>query len=553
MSRDVVERGDVAKAFDIIEVELRSILDGVKAANGGIRSAAERANGAMGRIRDHTRTLSGLTGETQDASKVLADISRDLETAAAEIGRQVALASQLIDKAVETSGAASRTVQRLAQSSSEIGDIIGVISSIASQTNLLALNATIEAARAGEAGRGFAVVASEVKSLATETQRATDQVKSRVKSLRDDAAASIGAVTDVTNVIDSIRPVFSAVAGAVDEQSASIAEVSRSAAKSASVVERVSAAALRIDAEASAAEAINASTNLSGQAIDRLATRIMIVLRENDVANRRSEERHPVNWETRLTVGGTPVVCRTIDISKRGVRLRGDQLAGLSVGQVIEPEIGHLGRLTGRVVAANSEGVHVAVTALPGPMEQALTRFIAESEADNQTLVDRAKGVVQKIEAAFAGGLQARALSEADLFDTAYVENPGTDPVQYAVRYLEFAERTLMPIQETTFSLDPRLAFCAAVDGNGYLPVHNRAYAQTPRPGDRDWNNANCRNKRIFDDRAGLAAAKTSKPFLIQSYPRDMGGGVVIMMKEVDVPIIVAGRRWGALRMAYKI
>jgi methyl-accepting chemotaxis protein len=85
------------------------------------------------------------------------------------------------------------------------------------------------------------------------------------------------------------------------------------------------------------------------------------------------------------------------------------------------------------------------------------------------------------------------------------------------------------------------------------LPVHHRAYSQPQRSGDVTWNTAHSRNRRIFDDRAGLAAARNTRPYLIQSYPRDMGTGTAIMLREIDVPIRVFGRHWGAFRTSYRL
>ena len=100
--------------------------------------------------------------------------------------------------------------------------------------------------------------------------------------------------------------------------------------------------------------------------------------------------------------------------------------------------------------------------------------------------------------------------------------------------------------------LDSRVVFCAAVDRNGYLPTHNRIFSQRQRPDDRVWNMANCRNRRIFNDRAGLSAARTSREYLLQTYDREMGNGVVVTLKEIDVPIQVHGRHWGAVRLAFR-
>lgn len=97
------------------------------------------------------------------------------------------------------------------------------------------------------------------------------------------------------------------------------------------------------------------------------------------------------------------------------------------------------------------------------------------------------------------------------------------------------------------------MVFCAAIDLNGYLPVHNTKYAHPQRPRDVAWNTANSRNRRIFDDRAGLLAARNTRPFLVQVYQRDLGGGQLVMMKEIDAPIMVKGRHWGGFRTSYKL
>ena len=97
------------------------------------------------------------------------------------------------------------------------------------------------------------------------------------------------------------------------------------------------------------------------------------------------------------------------------------------------------------------------------------------------------------------------------------------------------------------------MTFCATVDRNGYLPVHNRKYSQPQRTGEKIWNTAHSRNRRIFDDRAGLVAGRNVRPYIIQVYPRDMGNSVTIVMREIDSPISVFGKHWGGFRSAYKI
>jgi methyl-accepting chemotaxis protein len=144
-------------------------------------------------------------------------------------------------------------------------------------------------------------------------------------------------------------------------------------------------------------------------------------------------------------------------------------------------------------------------------------------------------------------------LTQQDLFDNDYLPIDGTDPIQHRTRFLESFEEILPPIQEPLLAGDPRMVFCATVDRNGYLPVHNRIYSLPQRPGEIDWNIAHSRNRRIFDDRAGLTAARNVRPYIVQVYPRDMGNGVTIMMREVDAPIRIFGKHWGGFRTAYRL
>ena len=153
----------------------------------------------------------------------------------------------------------------------------------------------------------------------------------------------------------------------------------------------------------------------------------------------------------------------------------------------------------------------------------------------------------------FENGVASGAISIDDMFDTDYVEIAGTNPVQYRTRILDWADRALPPFQEAFLAKDPRMAFCAMIDRNGYLPVHNKIYSHPQRPGDVAWNTANSRNRRIFNDPAGLAAGRNQRSYLIQSYARDMGNGNTVMMREIDVPIRVKGRHWGGFRTAYKL
>ncbi|OAN81292.1 hypothetical protein A8B78_09105 [Jannaschia sp. EhC01] len=156
-----------------------------------------------------------------------------------------------------------------------------------------------------------------------------------------------------------------------------------------------------------------------------------------------------------------------------------------------------------------------------------------------------------QIAALFEAGLDSGQISERDLFDRTYTPIAGTRPPQVLAPFTRYTDNVLPAVQDPVLDMSDRIIFCAAVDVNGYLPTHNKAFS-APQGEDEVWNAAHCRNRRIFDDRVGLKSGKNTAPFLMQTYLRDMGGGQHVLMKDVSAPIMVRGRHWGGLRMGLK-
>jgi methyl-accepting chemotaxis protein len=179
---------------------------------------------------------------------------------------------------------------------------------------------------------------------------------------------------------------------------------------------------------------------------------------------------------------------------------------------------------------------------------------VAESgiETEDTPLIRHCIATAGDIAALFEQQIDAGKMSMSDLFDENYQPIPGTDPVQHMTRFVQHTDRLLPDFQEAMLDFDPRVTFCAAIDRNGFLPTHNHIYSQ-PQSADPVWNAGNCRNRRIFNDRTGLAAGRNTKPFLLQTYRRDMGGGNFTLMKDLSAPILVNGRHWGGLRIGFKI
>lgn len=179
--------------------------------------------------------------------------------------------------------------------------------------------------------------------------------------------------------------------------------------------------------------------------------------------------------------------------------------------------------------------------------------FVAESGVDtpDTKIVGIAKETADAISSLFDEAVARGQIGRGDLFDEDYRPLPGTDPQQVTTRFTAFTDRVLPALQEPVLARDPRIVFCAAVDRNGYLPTHNKIYSQ-PQGADPVWNAAHCRNRRIFNDRTGLAAGRNRRKFLLQTYRRDMGDGNYVLMKDASVPIRVGGEHWGGLRIGFK-
>lgn len=167
-------------------------------------------------------------------------------------------------------------------------------------------------------------------------------------------------------------------------------------------------------------------------------------------------------------------------------------------------------------------------------------------------MIELVQSTAQKMGAALAAAIDRGQIDQDALFDMRYQEIPDTNPTQVMARFTRLTDQIFPQFQEPVLDEDPRIVFCAAVDRNGYLPTHNKKFS-LPQGKDAVWNAANSRNRRIFNDRVGLSAGRNVEPFLMQIYRRDMGGGNFAMMKDLSAPILVKGRHWGGLRLAYKI
>jgi methyl-accepting chemotaxis protein len=245
-----------AERAEAIRRTQREALGGIaEEVRGSVATIASRLMQSAQIMRSSTSTVTANTGKTRDKiTSVVTDLNatagdikavagavQELANSIGAISGQTAQVTRVTDDATARSADAQKRAEQLAANTKQIGEIAGLIASIADQTNLLALNATIEAARAGEAGRGFAVVAQEVKALATQTGKATEEIDRQVNAIREASTHMVQSVHDITETIANINGITSAIAGAVEEQSTATAQISTSLARASSGTEHVTA------------------------------------------------------------------------------------------------------------------------------------------------------------------------------------------------------------------------------------------------------------------------------------------------------------------------
>ena len=451
---------------------------------------------------------------------------RDVADAAGAVGLEVADIAGVVESVSDTVEAQSRAFASLSEAN---GEMIAATRQIGSAVATAEQVAKSTAAQMAASRRAMDSAQSAIGALL----EAIGAIKADASALGQSltsvgrVAADIEAIARQTNLLALNATIEAARAGEAGKGFAVVATEVKALAKRTSEATNVIAQTL---------------ADLTGKANQLL---------EN--AARSIARAEGVQAETG-TIGD---VIQTVDRAFREV--------DAETGRIAEAA-GQIDRRVGRFVEV-LDGLAGGVKATSGNLQQArerLNKLVGISE--NLVGLTAASGIATIdtpfIEAAKSAAAQATALFEtairdgrltmADLFDEQYQPIAGSNPAQVMTRFVNLTDRVLPEVQEPVLGLDPRVVFCAAIDRNGYLPTHNRKFSQS-QGSDPVWNAANCRNRRMFNDRVGLAAGRNTKPFLLQTYRRDMGGGAFAPMKDVSAPIFVQGRHWGGVRIGYKI
>jgi methyl-accepting chemotaxis protein len=280
-------RAAIDAAIGTFRPQVEKLLSSVSSSATAMRSTASDLFGSSGQTSQRAESAVHAFHEASANVETAAVAADELSHSIAEISRQLAHTSNIVELATGEARATNDEIAGLAEGAQKIGDVIKLIRDIAGQTNLLALNATIEAARAGEAGRGFAVVASEVKSLAVQTAKATEDIASHILGVQNSTAGAVDAIRQIVARMNEINQFTAAVAAAVEQQNAATGEISHNVAGAAQgtgsvvvVLGEVAGAATETSASASvvrdASETVEAAVSNLRLEVEDFLTKVAV-------------------------------------------------------------------------------------------------------------------------------------------------------------------------------------------------------------------------------------------------------------------------------------
>ncbi len=403
---------------------------------------------------------------------------------------------------------------------------------------------------------------AEVRGLIDDSSKASERSAQAVGALSVQvkdihvAQAGIGSVSAAgLGAVDRVRVAVEDVGREVGEVVSTLRDVARAAESITQIALQTRLVAFNASVEAKRAGDAGRGFGVVADAVKDLAGKVEFsskeIMRTVGVLDKRIDTlAHEIRFDANAAQQGefhaalADVRAAVTSIIQAAEQSR-TTCSGLDAQMTgIAAEMGRTGRALGAAMKRSETFLDVS---------EHLIELVAECgiETEDTPFIDAAIAAADQIAGLLEVAVANGSISVQHLFDEAYQPMPRTNPAQHTTRFVVVADKLFPQVQERMLALSPKVVFCIAVDRNGYVATHNRKYNQ-PQRGDLAWDSANSRYRRIFNDRTGLASARNERPFLLQTYRRDMGGGSFIVMKEAAAPITVNGRHWGGLRVAFK-
>jgi methyl-accepting chemotaxis protein len=344
------------------------------------QTLSQAASSASAEAVSASQASMGAAGNAQAVAAAAEQLSASIR----EISQQTQRTSTIAAETADAAQRSDRDIAGLAEAAQRIGSVIELIRAIADQTNLLALNATIEAARAGESGRGFAIVASEVKTLATQTAKATEEIAVQIGSMQTSTRVAVDSIRTITHKVAEIHSLTSSIAAAVEQQDAATREISQNVLMAA---DGSRVAARNVDGVTSASEQTRRESDQVLGTADQLA-----VVANNltvavdafvqgvgaDLNERRRSARHAIDHPVVVSCGQDRHDGRMIDVSLTGTRIAG--VPGLAAGARVTLDFG-AGPVAASVAWANESAAGLEFAQALAAMPEVLNASLAIHKA----------------------------------------------------------------------------------------------------------------------------------------------------------------------------
>ncbi|ACB33890.1 methyl-accepting chemotaxis sensory transducer [Leptothrix cholodnii SP-6] len=443
---------------------------------------------------------------------------------------------------------APRTVRSHAHADTEVGDRHAVdnalVQRLASQVSQIGRDA---AQARGAIEDTQKLVVSQVESLGQLNQQ-LEHVQGAQLAIGDATAASVKAVAHARAVAQQVA---SEVAGIVSV----LQQVSTAAADITQIALQTRLVAFNAMVEAKRAGEAGRGFGVVADAVKDLAGRVEVSSKTIMGTLTQLDQRiEAFSQDIRVEPGVEPtrgIHLAFAHVEAGVVRINDAATASRSTCAAVSDKTQHLGQEMQHAMVSLDAAMGCSDRFL-NLSEQLIDELAGSgAQTEDTPFIQAVQDGAARIAATFEQALADGRITLADLFDDQYRPIANTHPAQHLTRHVALTDQLLPPIQEPMLGFSDKVVFCIATDRNGYIATHNRKYCH-PQRGDLAWDTANSRYRRIFNDRTGLASARNQRPFLLQTYRRDMGGGQYVLLKEASAPIMVAGRHWGGLRFAYK-